>query len=96
MVQFSALATEFAGLLELVIAFGPDLGLEAEELVAGSDVADSVVQAVVVVVVDTGGDDGVGAVGREGVNPDGRRGPRLDIVERARMVTRDAFWSACC
>ncbi len=27
------------GLLELVIAFGPDLGLEADELVAGSDIA---------------------------------------------------------
>jgi hypothetical protein len=28
-VQFSALATDLAGLLELPIAFGPDLGVEA-------------------------------------------------------------------
>ena len=32
-VQSSALAMELAGLLELAIAFGPDLGLETEELV---------------------------------------------------------------
>ena len=65
MVQLSALATELAGLLELAIAFGPDLGLVAEELVAWGDVADGAVQAVVVVVVDAGGDGGAGAIGRE-------------------------------
>ena len=51
-VQFSAFATDLAGLLELAITFSPDLGVEAEELVARGDVADSAVEAVVVVVVD--------------------------------------------
>lgn len=51
-VQFSALAAELAGLLEFAVAFGPDLGLKAGELVVRGDVADGAVQAAVVVVVD--------------------------------------------
>jgi hypothetical protein len=43
-VQFSALASELAGLLELAVALGQDLVLAAEELVARGDVADGAVQ----------------------------------------------------
>ncbi|MCY1067286.1 hypothetical protein OV090_21225 [Nannocystis sp. RBIL2] len=67
-VQFSALAAELAGRLELAIAACPDLGLAAEEFVARANVADRAVKPVVVVVVDARGDGGVGAVGCDGVD----------------------------
>ena len=81
MVQFSAFAAEVAGSLESTITLGPDLSLTAEELVARGDVADRAVEAPVVVVVDAGGDGGVGVVGRDGV--DGARLPASASVERA-------------
>jgi len=66
--QFSALAAELAGLLELAVAFGPDGAFVAEELVTGGDVADGAVEADVVIVVDAGCDGGADAVGGEGVD----------------------------
>ena len=71
-VQFSALATDLAG---LAITFSPDLGVETEELVARGDVADGAVEAVVVVVVDASGDRGAGAVGRDGLDGALFKGP---------------------
>jgi hypothetical protein len=85
-VQFSALATELAGLLELAVAFGPDLGLVAEELVARGDVADGAVEAVVVVVVDARGDGGTSTVGRDGLDGAFVEGP---VVAFDLAVVRD-------
>ena len=50
-VQFSALTTELAGMLDLAVTFCSDLGIEAEELVARGDVTDGAVEAEIVVVV---------------------------------------------
>ena len=46
MVQFSALATELSGRLELAVAVGPDLGLAAKQLIRWMRLGDERTQAV--------------------------------------------------